>query len=126
MEAKSAVSPSADALRVAATQSAAALEKAAGEQAVDRSRSARENQQRLQSIEALKEDFRESVTAANERMMEQRRTIDISVDEETNIFVVRVSDPESGEKIRQIPSEEALNVARNIDRLTGILVDKKV
>lgn len=126
MEAKSAVLPSADALRAVAAQSTAALDKVAGEEATNRSERALDNQQRLQSIEALKEDFRESVTAANERMMDQRRTIDISVDRETKIFVVRVSDPESGEKIRQIPSEEALNVARNIDRLTGILVDQKV
>jgi len=39
---------------------------------------------------------------------------------------VQVRDRESGETIRQIPPEEALQVTRNIDRLTGILVDRKV
>jgi uncharacterized FlaG/YvyC family protein len=39
--------------------------------------------------------------------------------------VVKVSDDKTGEIVRQIPSEDALRVARNIEVLTGILVDHK-
>lgn len=118
--------PSTDVMRVAAAEGTAALEKLARDDAAERAKSARDNQRQLQTIDALREDFRESVNDANERLIEQGRAINISFDKETNIVVVSVSDSESGEKIRQIPPEEALNVTRNIDRLTGILVDKKV
>jgi len=78
------------------------------------------------SIRALQDNFRESVEAANERLEQAGQRIDISIDKATNIVVVQVRDRESGETIRQIPPEEALQVTRNIDRLTGILVDRKV
>lgn len=126
MEAKVSALPSTDVMRVAAAEGTAALEKLARDDAVERVKSVRDNQRQQQSIDALREDFRESVSDANERLIQQGRAINISVDRETNIVVVSVSDSESGEKIRQIPPEEALNVTRNIDRLTGILVDKKV
>jgi flagellar protein FlaG len=126
MEAKVSALPSTEVMRVAAAEGTAALEKLARDDAAERVRSVRDNQRQQQLIDALREDFRESVSDANERLIQQGRAINISVDRETNIVVVRVSDSESGEKIRQIPPEEALNVTRNIDRLTGILVDKKV
>ncbi|NBO74448.1 MAG: hypothetical protein EBV65_06505 [Gammaproteobacteria bacterium] len=126
MEAKMSALPSTDVMRVAAAEGTAALEKLARDDAAERAKSASDNQRQLQTIDALREDFRESVNDANERLIQQGRAINISVDKETNIVVVSVSDSESGEKIRQIPPEEALNVTRNIDRLTGILVDKKV
>jgi len=126
MEAKVSALPSTDVMRMAAAEGTAALEKLARDDAAERVRGVRDNQRQQQSIDALREDFREAVNDANERLIQQGREINISVDKETNIVVVSVSDIESGEKIRQIPPEEALNVTRNIDRLTGILVDKKV
>jgi len=78
------------------------------------------------TIRAIQDNFRESVEAANERLAEAGQRIDISIDKATNIVVVQVRDRDSGETIRQIPPEEALQVTRNIDRLTGILVDRKV
>ncbi|MBM4223948.1 MAG: flagellar protein FlaG [Gammaproteobacteria bacterium] len=126
MEAKVSALPSTEVMRVAAAEGTAALEKLARDDAAERVNRVRDNQRQQQSIDALREDFRESVSDANERLIQQGRAINISVDRETNIVVVSVSDRESGEKIRQIPPEEALNVTRNIDRLTGILVDKKV
>jgi len=126
MEAKVSALPNTDVMRVAAAEGATAVERIARDDAADRAKSVRENQRQRQSIDALREDFREAVSDANERLIQQGRAISISVDKETNIVVVSVSDSESGEKIRQIPPEEALNVTRNIDRLTGILVDKKV
>jgi len=126
MEAKVSALPNTDVMRVAAAEGATAVERIDRDDAADRAKSVRENQRQRQSIDALREDFREAVSDANERLIQQGRAISISVDKETNIVVVSVSDSESGEKIRQIPPEEALNVTRNIDRLTGILVDKKV
>lgn len=75
---------------------------------------------------SLREDFRESLQSANERLSGSGRQIDVSVDKATDMVVVQVTDRESGEMIRQIPPEAALQITRNIDRLTGILVDRSV
>ncbi len=39
--------------------------------------------------------------------------------------VVKVVDKETGELIRQIPSQEALDIARALDRLQGLLIRQK-
>lgn len=78
------------------------------------------------SPEALREDFREAVQSANERLAESGRQIAVSVDKATDTVVVQVTDRDSGEMIRQIPPEAALQITRNIDRLTGILIDRSV
>lgn len=42
------------------------------------------------------------------------REINFRIDEETDKFVVTVTDQESGEVIRQIPNEEMLAISRNL------------
>ena len=78
------------------------------------------------TLETLRESFRESVEMANERLADRGASINISVDESTNAVIVQVKDRETGDTIRQIPPESALQVSRNIERLTGIIVDQKV
>jgi flagellar protein FlaG len=48
-----------------------------------------------------------------------------SVDAETDITVVKVVDKTTGEVIRQIPSEEALAIAKSIGDLQGLVVRDK-
>lgn len=48
-----------------------------------------------------------------------------SSDEETGKAVVALVDPVSGEVLRQMPSEEALEVAKAIGRFQGMLIDTK-
>lgn len=52
-------------------------------------------------------------------------SLDFSIDESSGKTVVRVTDRESGELIRQIPSQEMLDIARSLDRLQGILVKQQ-
>jgi flagellar protein FlaG len=63
---------------------------------------------------------------ANERLNDRGASINISVDPSTKTVIVQVTDRETGDTVRQIPPESALQVSRNIERLTGILVDRKV
>src|SRR5204862_7761729 len=44
------------------------------------------------------------------------RTLDIRVDNDTGRMVVTVRDASTGDVIRQIPSEEALQLARSLSR----------
>ena len=49
-----------------------------------------------------------------------------SVDEVANRTVVTVRNAQSGETVRQIPSEDFLKMARHIEELKGILYNKAV
>lgn len=51
--------------------------------------------------------------------------LQFSIDEETGRTVIRVVDEQTGETIRQIPSEEIMAIARNLDRLQGLLVHQE-
>ncbi len=48
--------------------------------------------------------------------------LQFSVDDSTGKTVVRVIDSSSGSTIRQIPSEEALAIAQDIERMRGLLL----
>lgn len=51
--------------------------------------------------------------------------LQFSVDDATGKTIVRVVDKETGNTIRQIPSEEIIAIARNIERMQGLLVEQK-
>lgn len=50
-----------------------------------------------------------------------RRDLVFSVDQDTGKTVIRVLDASTGELVRQIPSDEVLALAKNLDRPGGIL-----
>jgi len=77
------------------------------------------------SVEALRAELGESVQIVNERLAFRGQSLNIGVDQATGAVVVKISDDKTGEVVRQIPSEDMLRIARNIEALTGILVDQK-
>ncbi|HNP26093.1 MAG TPA: flagellar protein FlaG [Nitrosomonas sp.] len=46
-----------------------------------------------------------------------------SIDEDTGKTVVKVMDAQTQEVIRQFPSEEAISIARTLDKIQGLLLD---
>ena len=52
--------------------------------------------------------------------------IDFSIDQRSGVQVVKVVDRKTQETIRQIPSEEAINLAMALDKLQGLFVRDKV
>lgn len=113
------IEASASAARVEAAAAASKVQQPSGEPRVDDVKSP------TPTLETLRENFRESLERANERL-DRGASINISIDRTTNDVVVQVKDRETGDTVRQIPPEAAMQVSRNIDRLTGILVDQKV
>jgi flagellar protein FlaG len=53
------------------------------------------------------------------------RNLNFSVDETTGYLVVRVVNPDTGELVRQLPSEELLKIARDFERLNNVLVSQR-
>jgi flagellar protein FlaG len=51
--------------------------------------------------------------------------IQFSIDEDIGVTVVKVIDRGTKEVIRQIPSEEMLEIAKALDKLQGLLVKQK-
>lgn len=49
-----------------------------------------------------------------------------SVDKETDRVIVKVLDAESGEEIRQIPSDEVVAIARRLEQSKGRILDHTV
>lgn len=77
------------------------------------------------SLDSVRAELQDSVQTANDRLAVYNQKLDIAIDGATGSIVVKVSDADTGETLRQIPSEDALRIMRNIDSLTGILVDHK-
>lgn len=48
--------------------------------------------------------------------------LEFAVDKETGKTVVSVTDAETGEMIRQIPSKELIEIAKSLDKLQGLLL----
>jgi flagellar protein FlaG len=55
-----------------------------------------------------------------------RGEAEFKIDRDTNMVVIKIKDPETGEIIRQIPPELAVKLAKNIQELLGVLMDERV
>ncbi|MEH6826225.1 MAG: flagellar protein FlaG [Motiliproteus sp.] len=81
------------------------------------------------SVEQAKvsaEKLRASVDKLNQFMKEGQRSLAFSVDDSAEQVVVRVTDRESNELVRQIPTEEALAISEHLDSVMGMLFSEKV
>ncbi len=69
------------------------------------------------------------VGAINQAMQQANQSMEISVDFNTKIPVVKLTDTATGELIRQMPSKEILAIARSIDQFLefqrGLLLNQE-
>lgn len=75
----------------------------------------------------------EVVDKLNEVLEVTNRQLQFKVDDEAQRTVISVLDQESGEKIRQIPSEDVLRLVSRmremgdgVDKAVGVLIDSKI
>lgn len=62
----------------------------------------------------------------NEFIESFTRDIQFTIDRDSERVVLKVVDRKSGDVIRQIPSEEALEIAKVLDELKGLIIKEKV
>lgn len=71
----------------------------------------------------------EAVAAAIQSANAYAQSISISIlfslDQDTGHTVVKMVDTETKEVLRQFPSEEMLAISRSIDRIQGLLINRK-
>ena len=68
----------------------------------------------------------EQTVALSQRYQEAGIKVSVNFQTVEGHLVYIVKDSESGDVIRQIPSEEALRISKHLDHLTGIMLDKSV
>ena len=81
------------------------------------------------SVDQTSQPTREAVAKAaadlQNFVQSMGRNLSFSVDETTGYHVVRVVNPTTGELVRQLPSEELLQIARDFERLNNVLVSQR-
>jgi len=81
------------------------------------------------TVQESAEITRESVKAAGEKIRSfassMNRNLDIRFDNSSNSTVMVVRDSQSNEVVRQIPAPEVVELARTIDYLASLLVNRK-
>jgi flagellar protein FlaG len=70
---------------------------------------------------ASREEIEAAVATIQEFVQTVRRDLDFSLEESSGRVVVKVTDAGSGDVIRQIPSEEALQLAENLSEVRSLL-----
>ncbi len=65
----------------------------------------------------LPEKVEQAVKQINDYLQSVQRNLQFSVDRDTKQIVVKVIDAKTGEVVRQIPPESALEIARNMARM---------
>jgi flagellar protein FlaG len=71
----------------------------------------------------LRENLRQAIDEINHKLISGGRNLGIYMDEVLNTPVVKVMNTQTGEVVRQIPSEAVLKVAHTLEELKGLLHD---
>ncbi|WAW09549.1 flagellar protein FlaG [Oxalobacter vibrioformis] len=75
--------------------------------------------------QAEKERTQKVVDNISESLASMRTSLSLSVDEDLGRVVVKIVDPETQEVIKQLPSEEALALAKSLGKMTGMFVETR-
>jgi flagellar protein FlaG len=79
-------------------------------------------------VKPSREDVSAAVKKMNDAMQGSSQSLQFSIDEDSKDIVVKVIDQSTKEVVRQIPSKEALQIAKSIDKSIdkmqqGLLID---
>jgi flagellar protein FlaG len=72
------------------------------------------------------EELNKAVNDISASMNMMQKGLAFKVDEDSGIQIVKVIDVTTGELIRQIPNEEALDIAKKLNEVTGLLMKTEV
>ncbi|MWV16837.1 flagellar biosynthesis protein FlaG [Pseudomonas sp. L-22-4S-12] len=78
-------------------------------------------QQPEQSAESVRESVEKAVSSIQGFVQSIRRDLNFDFDDSSGRVVVRVTDSASGDVVRQIPTEDALRLAENLEEVRSLL-----
>jgi flagellar protein FlaG len=79
----------------------------------------KENEKRKNESKTDAETMRKAVDQGNTLLQAVRRNLQFKVDDATKATVIKIVDSDSGEVLRQIPSEEMLTFIKRMQELEG-------
>jgi flagellar protein FlaG len=77
------------------------------------------------AVAEQKQQIEAAVRAVKEFIQPMASNLAFEMDDDSGRTVIKITEASSGELIRQIPSEEMLEIAKALDRLQGLLVKQK-
>ena len=102
--------------RTAATASSATAAKPATTTATDNKATSKEDAQ------AELKEVRQAVVDINKAMQFMSRQLEFSVDTDSERTIVKVIDQQTREVIRQMPTKEALEIGKALEKAQGLLI----
>ncbi|MBB1477472.1 flagellar protein FlaG [Shewanella sp. SG41-3] len=88
--------------------------------------SSRSTEQVNQLTQVDSQELNQAVSDIAASMNVMQKGLAFNIDEESGIQVVKVIDVKTGDLIRQIPNEEALDIAKKLNEVTGLLMKTEV
>ena len=76
-------------------------------------------------VEPTREQVNSAVKHLNETMSASSQDLEFSVDEDSKKTIVKLVDRNTHEVLRQMPTKEALEIAKSLDKAMGKLIDQK-
>lgn len=76
-------------------------------------------------VEPTPSELKSAVDKLNQSMTASSQDLQFSVDEDSKKTVVKLIDRTTREVLRQMPSKEALDIARSLDKAMGKLIDQR-
>ena len=71
-----------------------------------------------------REQVGDAVKKINDGMRASSQSLEFAIDEDSKDIVVKIIDQNTREVVRQIPSVEALEIAKSLDRMRGLLISQ--
>lgn len=70
-------------------------------------------------------DLQKAIDQLNDQMKDKNRDLSFSLDERINRTIITVKKLETGEVVRQIPTEEFVKLAHSLEDMKGLLFNKQ-
>jgi len=115
---------------VSSIQQASQQQNVQSQQAAAQVDSTEQSKERVQAAiqeneQVSAEELDAAIERLNELMKDGQRSLNFSVDKELDEVVIKVMDTETEELIRQIPNEEALKFAKNLEGVLGVIFNDR-
>ena len=78
----------------------------------------------LIDVEELRKKVDEAISRLNDQLQESQTKLGFQVDQATDSLVIKVMNKQTGELVRQIPTEVAVRLLQNPNALKGLLFDE--
>jgi flagellar protein FlaG len=71
------------------------------------------------------EEVRNAVKEINFALQASSQNLEFSIDSDAKEVVVKVVDQQTRQVLRQIPTQEALDISKSLDKLQGLLINQQ-